>query len=460
MPFTAVILAAGQGTRMKSATPKVLHDLCGRPMVLWPVIAAQEAGAAHVVVVDSPDTPTRQVLPDDVDVAIQPQPDGTGGAVRAAAPQINGTGPVVVLAGDVPLVTAEAITALVNAHTAGATMLTTILDDPTGYGRVVRNGNGSVERVVETKRPGDASDEELAIHEVNTGIFCFDAQALQNALTKLTTDNAQGELYLPQVLELIDGPTAAHVADDPRLVLGVNDRVALSHVRQLAQREILENHMRAGVTFTDPNSATVDVTVTIAQDVTVEPRTSLKGTTSIETGATVGPDSTLIDTRVGPGATVRVTWADHADVGPNAMVGPFAYLRPGATLGTKTKIGTFVEVKNSNIGDGTKIPHLSYIGDADVGGGSNLGAATITANYDGFRKHRTKIGHGVHTSVDTTLVAPVSIGDGAYTGANSAITEDVPPGALGIARPKQENVEGYADKKAREEAGEEDTEDS
>jgi bifunctional UDP-N-acetylglucosamine pyrophosphorylase/glucosamine-1-phosphate N-acetyltransferase len=447
MPFTAVILAAGQGTRMKSATPKVLHDLCGRPMVLWPVIAAQEAGAAHVVVVDSPDTPTRQVLPDDVDVAIQPQPDGTGGAVRAAAPQINGTGPVVVLAGDVPLVTAEAITALVNAHTAGATMLTTILDDPTGYGRVVRNGNGSVERVVETKRPGDASDEELAIHEVNTGIFCFDAQALQNALTKLTTDNAQGELYLPQVLELIDGPTAAHVADDPRLVLGVNDRVALSHVRQLAQREILENHMRAGVTFTDPNSATVDVTVTIAQDVTVEPRTSLKGTTSIETGATVGPDSTLIDTRVGPGATVRVTWADHADVGPNAMVGPFAYLRPGATLGTKTKIGTFVEVKNSNIGDGTKIPHLSYIGDADVGEDTNLGASTVTANYDGREKHRTTIGARVKSSVDVTFVAPVSVGDDAWTAAGSVITDDIPDGALGVARERQRNIDGYASRK-------------
>ena len=230
-------------------------------------------------------------------------------------------------------------------------------------------------------------------------------------------------------------------------MLGVNDRVALSHVRQLAQREILENHMRAGVTFTDPNSATVDVTVTIAQDVTVEPRTSLKGTTSVETGATVGPDSTLIDTRVGPGATVRVTWADQADIGPNAIVGPFAYLRPGTTLGTKSKIGTFVEVKNSNIGDGTKVPHLSYIGDADVGEDTNLGASTVTANYDGYNKHRTTIGARVKSAVDVTFVAPVSVGDDAWTAAGSVITNDIPDGALGVARERQHNIDGYASRK-------------
>jgi bifunctional UDP-N-acetylglucosamine pyrophosphorylase / glucosamine-1-phosphate N-acetyltransferase len=447
LSFTAVILAAGQGTRMKSATPKVLHDLCGRPMVLWPVIAAQEAGAQHVVVVDSPDTPTKQVLPVGVEVAVQPRPDGTGGAVRAAAPQINGSGPVVVLAGDVPLVSARTIAELVNAHTNGATMLTTILDDPTGYGRVVRNGNGSVERVVETKNPGDATPEQLQIHEVNTGIFCFDAQALQDALTKLTADNAQGEFYLPQVLELIDGPTAAHVTDDPRLVLGVNDRVALSDVRQLAQREILEDHMRAGVTFTDPNSATVDVSVTIAQDVTIEPRTSLKGATTIDSGATVGPDTTLIDTTVGPDATVRVTWADRAQIGPKAIVGPFAYLRPGANLGERSKVGTFVEVKNSNIGAGTKVPHLSYIGDADVGEDTNLGASTVTANYDGHHKHRTTIGARVKSSVDVTFVAPVSVGDDAWTAAGSVITDDIPDGALGVARERQQNIEGYASRK-------------
>ncbi len=447
MPFTAVILAAGQGTRMKSATPKVLHDLCGRPMVLWPVLAAREAGAEHVIVVDSPQRPTEQTLPDGVEIAIQQQPDGTGGAVRAAAPQINGDGPVVVLAGDVPLVSAQAIRELVKAHTAGATMLTTVLDDPTGYGRVIRNGDGSVERVVETKRPGDATAEELAIHEVNTGIFCFDAAALQEALTRLTANNAQGELYLPQVLELIDGPTAAHVAHDPRLVLGVNDRVALSHVRALAQQEIVERHMRDGVTFTDPRSATVDVTVTLGQDVTIEPRTSLKGATSVDRDATVGPDTTLIDTTVGVNATVRVTWADSATIGPGAIVGPFAYLRPGAQLGAKSKIGTFVEVKNSNIGDGAKVPHLSYIGDADVGEGTNLGASTVTANYDGANKHRTTIGARVKSAVDVTFVAPVTVGDDAWTAAGSVITHDIPDGALGVARERQRNIDGYASRK-------------
>jgi bifunctional UDP-N-acetylglucosamine pyrophosphorylase / glucosamine-1-phosphate N-acetyltransferase len=447
MPFTAVILAAGLGTRMKSATPKVLHDLCGRPMVLWPVIAAQEAGAEHVIVVDSADRPTEAVLPQGVEIAVQPQRDGTGGAVKAAASQINGSGPVVVLAGDVPLVSADAIDDLIRHHTAGATMLTTILDDPTGYGRVVRNGNGSVERVVETKRPGDATPAELEIHEVNTGIFCFDAEALQRALTKLTANNAQGELYLPQVLELIDGPTTAHVADDPRLVLGVNDRVALAHVRELAQHEILETHMRNGVTFTDPRSATVDVTVTLGQDVTIEPRTSLKGDTHVDNAATVGPDTTLIDTTVGAKATVRVTWADRAAIGPGAIVGPFAYLRPGAKLGTKSKVGTFVEVKNSNIGDGSKVPHLSYIGDADIGEDSNIGAGTITANYDGFNKHRTTIGDRVKSSSDVTFVAPVSVGDDAWTAAGSVITNDIPDGALGVARSRQRNIDGYASRK-------------
>jgi len=447
MAFTAVILAAGQGTRMKSATPKVLHDLCGRPMVLWPVIAAQQAGADHVIVVDSADRPTAQVLPDGVELAVQAQPDGTGGAVKAAAPQINGAGPVVVLAGDVPLVSPQAIEDLVSHHNGAATMLTTILDDPTGYGRVVRNGNGSVERVVETKRPGDATEQELAIHEVNTGIFCFDAKALQDALTKLTANNAQGELYLPQVLELIDGAAAAHIANDPRLVLGINDRVALAHVRELAQREILEHHMRNGVTFTDPRSATVDVTVTIAPDVTIEPRTSLKGATSIDTNATVGPDTTLIDTTVGANATVRVTWADTAAIGPGAIVGPFAYLRPGANLATKSKVGTFVEVKNSNIGEGSKVPHLSYIGDTDIGEDSNIGAGTITANYDGYDKHRTTIGSRVKSSSDVTFIAPVSVGDDAWTAAGSVISQDIPDGALGVARSRQRNIDGYASRK-------------
>ncbi len=450
MSFTAVILAAGQGTRMKSSVPKVLHDLCGRPMVLWPILAAQQAGAARVIVVDSPQRPTEAILPDGVEIVVQPQPDGTGGAVRAAASLLNGDAdPVVVLAGDVPLVSADAIRDLVGGHRGGATMVTTVLDDPTGYGRVVRDADGSVARVVETKNPGDAGEAELAIHEVNTGIFCFDGPALIEALAKLTTDNAQSELYLPQVLELIDGRTAAHTVDDPRLVLGVNDRIALSHVRAIAQREILERHMLDGVTFTDPSSATVDVGVQLAQDVTVEPRTSLKGATSVGPNSTVGPDTTLIDTTVGANATVRVTWADQAQIGDSVSVGPFAYLRPGTVLRERSKVGTFVEVKNSDIGAGSKVPHLSYIGDADVGEDTNLGAATITANYNGKtkQKSRTTIGDRVKSSVDVSFVAPVTVGNDAYTAAGSVITHDIPDGALGVARARQRNVDGYAARK-------------
>jgi bifunctional UDP-N-acetylglucosamine pyrophosphorylase/glucosamine-1-phosphate N-acetyltransferase len=450
---TVVVLAAGQGTRMRSETPKVLHELCGRPMGLWPVLAALEAGAGRVVVVDSPAQPLRAVLPEGVDLVVQPEPNGTGGAVLAAAAEIDPQAPVVVLSGDVPLVSAAALTELVAAHAAGgaaATMASTVLADPRGYGRVVRDERGAVVRVVETKRAGDATAEELEIREVNTGIYVFDGAALLAALPRLSADNAQGELYLPQVLDLLrgDGATvAAHAVDDPGLVLGVNDRVALAEVRARAQRAILERHMRAGVTIVDPGSTWIDVDVQIERDARIEPGSSLRGASMVGEGATVGPHTTAIDSRIGAGAQVRISWLQEASVHERASVGPFAYLRPGAVLREGAKAGTFVEVKNSDIGAGTKIPHLSYIGDADVGEGTNLGAATITANYDGRAKHRTRIGRGVRTSVDTTLVAPVSLGDGAYTGAGSVITEDVPPGALGIARARQTNIDDYAERR-------------
>ncbi len=449
---TVVVLAAGQGTRMRSDTPKVLHELCGRPMGLWPVMAALEAGAGKVVVVDSPARPLAGVLPDGVELVVQPQANGTGGAVQAAADAIDRAAPVVVLSGDVPLVSATAIAALVDAHVAGAaaaTMATALLEDPAGYGRVVRDADGSVAKVVETKRPGDATEEELRIREVNTGIYAFDGAALLRTLPRLNADNAQGELYLPQVLDLLrgDGATvAAHVVDDPGLVLGVNDRVALAEVRALAQRAILERHMRAGATIVDPASTWVDVDVRIGRDVRVEPGTSLRGRTTVGDGAVVGPHTTIIDSEVFASAHVRASWLQEATVHEGASVGPFAYLRPGAVLREGAKAGTFVEIKNSDIGPGAKVPHLSYIGDADVGERSNLGAGTITANYDGRAKHRTTIGSGVRGGVDTAFVAPVTVGDGAYTAAGSVITEDVPPGALGVARARQTNVEGYAER--------------
>jgi bifunctional UDP-N-acetylglucosamine pyrophosphorylase/glucosamine-1-phosphate N-acetyltransferase len=453
-----VILAAGQGTRMRSRTPKMLHDLCGRPMIEWPVASAREAGAGRVIVVGGADRALADRLPEGVVLAVQPEPNGTGGAVLAAADHIDGDAPVLVLNGDVPLLTADVVAGLARAHAengALATMMTMELADPTGYGRVVRDASGAVERVVETKRPGDATAEEMAIREVNAGIYAFDARALLDALRRVGTDNAQGEIYLPAALELMragGGRVAAHSVADPSVLLGVNDRVELSTVRALAQQRIHEAHMRAGVTLVDPASTVIDVGVRIGADTLIEPSTFLRGRTEVGDGATVGPLTTVIDSTLGDGATVVHSYLQGAEVRAGATVGPFAYLRPGALLRDGAKAGTFVEIKNSDIGEGTKVPHLSYVGDTDVGPGTNLGAATITANYDGRRKHRTTIGAGVRTSVDTTLVAPVTVGDGAYTGAGSVITEDVPPGALGIARARQSNVEGYAERRAGGEA--------
>ncbi len=425
---------------MRSATPKVLHELCGRAMVLWPVLAAREAGAGRVVVVDSPERALERVLPEGVELAVQERANGTGGATVAALAKlgsdVDAAAPIVVLAGDVPLLSADAITGLLEAHAqsgAAATMASTMLEDPSGYGRVVRDSSGAVERVVETKEHGDSTPAEREIREVNTGIFVFAAHALRRALPRLRADNAQGELYLPQVLEELraDGAAvAAHVIEDQRMVLGVNDRVGLARVRGLAQAAIHERHMRAGVGIVDPAATVIDVDAEIGQDTMIEPFTSIHGTTNI-----------------GRECTIRQSYLVDCVLEDGVRVGPFGYLRPGTVLRAGTRVGTFVEVKNSDVGPDARVPHLSYIGDADVGEGSNLGAATITANYDGRAKHRTTVGRGVRTGVDTTLVAPVSVGDGAYTGAGSVITEDVPPGALGIARERQSNVEGYAERR-------------
>ena len=421
---------------MCSSTPKVLHELCGLPMVMWPLRAAQDAGAGAIVVVDSPARALQAVLPEGAELAVQEVPNGTGGAVAAAletlGERLDSEAPVLVLSGDVPLVSAAAIEELLAAHRearAAATMATTELADPAGYGRVVRGPDGTVERVVETKRQGDSTQAEREIREVNTGIFVFDAASLRAVLPRLSDENAQKELYLPQALELLiaDGDlVAAHRIEDPRLVLGVNDRAALAAVRALAQEEISRRHMLAGVTIVDPAATVIDVDVEIGQDTVIEPFTSIHGAT-----------------RIGRECRIRHSFLVDCELEDGVSVGPFAYLRPGTVLRAGAKVGTYVEVKNSDIGEGAKIPHLSYIGDADVGARTNLGAATITANYDGRAKHRTTIGADVKTSVDTTLVAPVTVGDGAYTGAGSVITEDVPPGALGIARARQVNKEAY-----------------
>jgi len=443
---------------MRSAVPKLLHPLCGRPMVGWPIAAARQAGAAKIVVVDGPGRLLESSLDDGVVLAVQQRPLGTADAVKAAAAQIDPGDTVVVLNGDVPLVTPLTIHALADAHArsgSAATIATVVLDDASGYGRVVRAPDGSVERVVETKAPGDATESELQIREINTGMFAFEGVGLLAALDEVRADNVQGEHYLPDVLPILrahERSVFAYELEDPDETLGINDRRGLAEVRAIAQRRIHDRHMLAGVTIVDPGATLIDADVAIAQDTVIAPFTSLHGSTEIGLGSAIGPHSTLIDVRVGERASIVHTYANGAVVGDRVSVGPFAYLRPGAVLREGAKAGTFVEIKNSDVGAGSKVPHLSYIGDTDIGEASNIGAGTITANYDGYRKHRTTIGSRVKVSVDTAFIAPVRVGDDAYTAAGSVISEDVPAGALGVARSRQENVNGYAERRRQREA--------
>jgi bifunctional UDP-N-acetylglucosamine pyrophosphorylase/glucosamine-1-phosphate N-acetyltransferase len=449
-----VILAAGQGIRMRSSVPKLLHPLCGQPMIAWPVAAARGAGAAKVIVVDGPQRVLAGSLPGDVEVAVQAQPLGTADAVRAAVGHVGQAQTVIVLNGDVPLIGPDAIAALGEAHErsgAAATIATVTLEDPSGYGRVVRAPDGSVQRVVESKAPGDATELELQIREVNTGVFAFETEALIAALTEVRAENAQGEQYLPDVLKIMrshERSVLAYELRDADATLQVNDRRQLAEVRAVAQRRINERHMLAGVTIVDPAATVIDVAVQIGADTVIAPFTSLHGTTSIGVGASVGPHATVFDAVIGDQANVVHAYIKQAAIGDRVSVGPFAYLRPGTILREGSKAGTFVEIKNSDIGPGTKVPHLSYIGDTDIGEGANVGAGTITANYNYVRKNRTTIGARVRVSVHTSLVAPVTLGDDAYTAAGSVITDDVPPGALGIARSRQRNVERYSERRA------------
>ena len=432
----------------------MLHPVCGRPMVAWPILAAREAGAGRVAAIVSPGRDISAGLPADVETVEQPEADGTGGAIRAALGLIEAAETVLILSGDVPLISTETIAELLAAHEAtdaAATMLTIELDDPGSYGRVVRGTGGAVERVVEAKAAGDADPEQLAIREVNAGTYAFDAAPLAAALATLANDNAQGEYYLPDVLPALreaGHAVAAHVATDVAVTMGVNNRVDLAAVEAEARRRLLEQHMLAGVTVVDPGATWVDAGVEIAADVRIEPGTSLRGETSVGAGAVVGPMTTLIDSSVGAEAGVIQSYLVECEVRDGCTVGPFAYLRPGALLDAGAKAGTFVEIKNSHIGKGAKVPHLSYIGDADVGPGSNLGAGTITANYDGFRKSRTVIGVDVRIGVDTMLIAPVEVGDSAYTAAGAVIKDDVPEGALAVSENAQRNIDGYAAEKA------------
>jgi bifunctional UDP-N-acetylglucosamine pyrophosphorylase/glucosamine-1-phosphate N-acetyltransferase len=448
-PFTVLIMAAGRGTRMRSGTPKVLHRVCGKPMVEWVVDAAREAGAVRVVCVVRPGDGVAGGLPESVAVAEQHEGEGTGAAVLAARDAVP-DGPVAVLSGDHPLVTPAQIAGLVDAHhraAAGATLLTTDQLDPAGYGRIVRTGGGEVERIVETKYTEGVPPAELAIREVNLGSYVFEAPRVFDALDEVGLDN--GERFLTNVLPVLRGDgvkVIAHPTDDAAIALGINDRVGLMQAEALAQLRIVERHARQGVTFLHPGSVRVEARVTIGADTVIGPGVSLLGETSLGGGCEVGPHTTLANCRVGERTAVLQSYAVEVEIQDDATIGPFTYLRPGTVVRHGAKVGAFVEVKNSDIGEGAKVPHLSYIGDAEVGDRSNLGASTITANYDGRQKHGTKLGKSVKTGIHTSLVAPVDVGDRAYTGAGSVITGDVPEGALGIARSKQRNVEGYAER--------------
>jgi bifunctional UDP-N-acetylglucosamine pyrophosphorylase / glucosamine-1-phosphate N-acetyltransferase len=449
-PFTVLIMAAGRGTRMRSSLPKVLHPVCGRPMVEWVIEAAQAAGAGDVVCITRPGDGVAEGLPEGVAVAEQRQGEGTGSAVLAARERISPERTVVVLSGDHPLVSRALVEELLAAHgreRATATILTTEDLDPAGYGRIVRGPDGSFERIVETKHTDGVPPNVLALREVNMGTYAFHGGELVSALEAVEPDG--GEVYLTGVFPVLVErglPVVAHPTGHTVGAFGINSRVDLMEAEQLAQRQLIERHAEAGVTFASPSTTSLDAAVEIGEDTTIGPGVTLKGPTRIGRGCEVGPQTTMVGATVGDGVSVPHSYLVECEVRDGATIGPFAHLRPGTVIGEGAKVGTFVEVKNSNVGRGAKVPHLSYIGDTDIGEDSNIGAGTITANYDGRRKHRTKIGNKVKTGIHTSLVAPVDVGDRAYTGAGSVIDEDVPEGALGISRPEQKNVEGYADR--------------
>jgi bifunctional UDP-N-acetylglucosamine pyrophosphorylase/glucosamine-1-phosphate N-acetyltransferase len=449
-----VILAAGQGTRMKSAKPKVLHHLAGVPLVGHVLATARELEPSHILAVvrherDAVSAAIVDLLPETV-IVDQDEVPGTGRAVEAALGALPSdfAGDVVVVSGDVPLLDAATLSGLIAAHrasAAAATVLSAILDDATGYGRVVRTTDGSLDRIVEQK---DAAQHELALTEINSGTYVFSAAPLREQLARVGIENAAGEKYLTDVIGLLRS-TGAEVTAVPVseswIVGGINDRVQLSEAAHRLNSLIVRGWQRAGVTVLDPETTWIDLQATLAEDVELLPGTQLIGPTVIERGAIIGPDTSLNACEIGEGAVVRRTDATLAVIGAGATVGPFAYLRPGTYLGEGGKIGTFVETKNSRIGAGSKVPHLSYIGDTEVGVESNVGAGTITANYDGVNKTRTTIGSHVRTGSHNVFVAPVTIGDGAYTGAGTVVRKDVPAGALAINVAPQRNMTGWVE---------------
>lgn len=445
----AVVLAAGQGTRMKSKLYKVLHPVCGKPMVkhVTDTLAAMQVEDVVVVVGHGAEA-VRDTLGDSVAYALQSEQLGTAHAVQQAVPHLlDKEGTTFILYGDVPLLSEETLRAILACHEeqqAAATVLTADVADPAGYGRIIRNEAGEVLRIVEHK---DASDEQRAIREINTGIYCFDNNKLIAALSQVKNENVQGEYYVTDCIGILRDAgekVMAFIARDPDETMGVNDRVQLAEAESYMRRRINERHMRNGVTIQDPHSTYIEADVTIGPDTCILPGTHLKGRTVVGADCRIGPQTELRDVTVSDNVTIEYSVLVESTVAENVSVGPFAYLRPGSEIAAGVKIGDFVELKNAKVGKGSKVPHLSYVGDAEIGENVNIGCGTITVNYDGEKKHKTIIGNDVFVGCNSNLVAPVKIGDGSYIAAGSTINQDVPEDALAIARERQVNKPGYA----------------
>ena len=450
--FTSVILAAGMGTRMKSKMPKVLHTVCGKPLSKWVIDASKAAGADKVCAVVGHKAETvKEVLGDVCEFALQAEQKGTGHAVMQAIDVIkNSKGEVVILNGDTPLITAETINKAIEYHKNNdnqATVITAILDDATGYGRIVRDNDGSVLKIVEQK---DASEEEKKINEVNSGMYVFDAQSLVYALDKITPNNAQGEYYLTDTLEILlraGKKIGGYAISDNDEIRGINDRVQLNEAEKIMQKRINEYHMRNGVTMRNPESVYIEDGVEIGNDTEICQNVTIKSGTKIGSDCVIGSGSMLDRAVIHDGVDVLSSVILESEVDEGTHVGPFAYIRPNCHVGKEVKVGDFVELKNSNIDDGTKISHLTYIGDSDVGKRVNFGCGTVTCNYDGKKKYRTTIGDDCFVGCNTNFVSPINVGDGVYIAAGSTITEDIPENSLSIARARQVNKEGWKDKR-------------
>lgn len=450
--FTSVILAAGMGTRMKSKMPKVLHKVCGKPLSKWVIDASKAAGADKVCAVVGHKAETvKEVLGDVCEFALQAEQKGTGHAVMQAIDVIkNSKGEVVILNGDTPLITAETINKAIEYHKNNgnqATVITAILDDATGYGRIIRDNDGSVLKIVEQK---DASEEEKKINEVNSGMYVFDAQSLVYALDKITPNNAQGEYYLTDTLEILlsaGKKIGGYAISDNDEIRGINDRVQLNEAEKIMQKRINEYHMRNGVTMRNPESVYIEDGVEIGNDTEICQNVTIKSGTKIGSDCVIGSGSMLDRAVIHDGVDVLSSVILESEVDEGTHVGPFAYIRPNCHVGKEVKVGDFVELKNSNIDDGTKISHLTYIGDSDVGKRVNFGCGTVTCNYDGKKKYRTTIGDDCFVGCNTNFVSPINVGDGVYIAAGSTITEDIPENSLSIARARQVNKDGWKDKR-------------